>query len=299
MPKAKTPLISLDAQGSIGRTITYRQHRPRRPETTDVISHPTHPDPATPAQLLHRFTFQSCAATWNALTPAQKAEYSQRRYPPNLTGYNRFMAECLRIPAITCVPHVDDFNDNDIDLAYWIPYVRNPTSWVNEVNQRIEVSTDNPRNVTCTAGLITLDPYEMDEGISFQIEHDLNTLQRQHLGLSLEYDPLASLPPSTNKIYIRKEDIANEFRVYQVIDGWLSGLYAGPGAVPAATLGIAFEPDSTIKFYEDGVLQFQCPNPLPTTTLYPYFTGRNNTRRDMMAFFDNYELRCTDDYPWS
>ena len=53
-------------------------------------------DPKTPEQIAHRELFKRAVAAWNALTPAQKAEYKARAKREGVsTGYNLFMREYL------------------------------------------------------------------------------------------------------------------------------------------------------------------------------------------------------------
>lgn len=54
------------------------------------------PNPNTIYQQANRGKFGSAVAAWQALTPAQKGVYNALKYPPRMSGYNKFLRLYMR-----------------------------------------------------------------------------------------------------------------------------------------------------------------------------------------------------------
>lgn len=131
MPIPKAPFFSLSARGSLGRVITIARHRAQLRAKTI----PTPSDPQTDAQLAQRAHFSYCASAWNELTEPEKHYWRTLRYPPNLTGYQRYMRHCLGVPMPPPVEEIslwlpdappetpsafdDEFDDAAFDAVLW------------------------------------------------------------------------------------------------------------------------------------------------------------------------------------
>ena len=81
MVKVTGPAMSLDAQKTIGNTLTYQ----RRPSGHAVYfkNNPGHRTPTVPSasQLAQRAYVAEAIAAWNALTPAEKQEWNDYIIP--------------------------------------------------------------------------------------------------------------------------------------------------------------------------------------------------------------------------
>jgi hypothetical protein len=82
MVKVTGPAMSLDAQKTIGKTLTYQ----RRPSGHSVYfkNNPGHRTPtvASVAQAARRVFVQEAIAAWNALTSSEKEEWNAFIVPP-------------------------------------------------------------------------------------------------------------------------------------------------------------------------------------------------------------------------
>lgn len=94
MTRLKAPLLSLEAHGTIGDTITFR----RRGGITIAERKPIPTDPETTAQLTQRGAFKDAVAAWHALTEEEQAEYRALGKKVGLTGYQYFVQEYLTAP---------------------------------------------------------------------------------------------------------------------------------------------------------------------------------------------------------
>lgn len=90
MAKIKVPLLGLDVEGSIAKTLSFRKGRARN---GIVMVKPTLVDTATPAQLLQRQAFLDAVALWNALSLPEKASWNSAGSRRNTTGYALFLHE--------------------------------------------------------------------------------------------------------------------------------------------------------------------------------------------------------------
>jgi hypothetical protein len=81
MVKVTGPAMSLDAQKTIGNTLTYQ----RRPSGHSVYlkAHPgsVSPTPVSAAQAARRVFVSEAIAAWNALSPAEKQEWNEYIFP--------------------------------------------------------------------------------------------------------------------------------------------------------------------------------------------------------------------------
>ncbi|MBA7552459.1 hypothetical protein ES705_45020 [subsurface metagenome] len=92
MAKLKNPLMSLKAQGRLGKlfSLVHRKGQhilERRPIPTDAKS---------PAQLFNRHMFTKCVDLWHLLSEAEQQEWESLARPRHMTGYAWFISQCLR-----------------------------------------------------------------------------------------------------------------------------------------------------------------------------------------------------------
>lgn len=78
------------------RSGVYQVHRTgkRKMLSRHVDNFPT--NPRTPAQQAWRAIFASGKLAWDSLDTETQRTYNVRRYPPHMSGYNRFMSEYLK-----------------------------------------------------------------------------------------------------------------------------------------------------------------------------------------------------------
>jgi len=132
MAKLRNPLFGYGAAGTLGRVITIQRHR----RAAIARRKPTPTDPQSNAQLSQRSAFTQCNFFWTLLTPAQQHTYRQLRYPPHLTGHQRYVRLCLEgkvppppgpfvnlwvpdAPPPSPSDYDDEFNDQTLDLTKW------------------------------------------------------------------------------------------------------------------------------------------------------------------------------------
>ena len=92
MAKVKGPLLSLKAQGSLGKKITYRSHK--KNTTVTRWSQPT--GQASQAQLQNRVKMKQARAAWSELSDSEKLYYTHLGFiRDNIPGYNFFIRLCF------------------------------------------------------------------------------------------------------------------------------------------------------------------------------------------------------------
>ncbi|MBA7659130.1 hypothetical protein ES703_67095 [subsurface metagenome] len=92
MPKLKTPLLSLDARGSLAKLFAFTKRRGQH----IVEAMPTPTDAKSPNQLFYRHMFTKCADLWHTLSEAEKQAWEQVARPKHMTGYAFWISSCLR-----------------------------------------------------------------------------------------------------------------------------------------------------------------------------------------------------------
>ena len=103
MSKTTTPLLSFEAHGTLGDTITYRKSRSQTSAQARYV--PNYPTTLT--QQYRRWLYTDGLFCWHSLTPAQKEAYRAASNANNRPLLAEFMASYLRTPAdlvcwITC-----------------------------------------------------------------------------------------------------------------------------------------------------------------------------------------------------
>lgn len=92
MVRLKSPLLSLDAHGTLSKAISFvKRRRQKIAERTPVV-----PDQKSPAQLAWRPMFLACKDLWHTLSAAEKAAWESAATPRHMTGYAWYMSQCLR-----------------------------------------------------------------------------------------------------------------------------------------------------------------------------------------------------------
>lgn len=91
MAKAKAPLLSLGAHGSIAKTLTFQ----KKGSQTIVRKRPVPTDRKTLPQIYHRWDYQDYAALWHYLTDNEKEEWETNARPLHITGFNYWMSTRL------------------------------------------------------------------------------------------------------------------------------------------------------------------------------------------------------------
>lgn len=94
MTKLKGPLLSLGAQGTIGKNLTFAKVK----GGTVAKSIPTHPDAQTLPQVYQRWRYYDAVQYWHSLTPAQQAAQETAGRPFNLTGFSYTLRQYLNSP---------------------------------------------------------------------------------------------------------------------------------------------------------------------------------------------------------
>ncbi len=91
MAKVKNPLLSLDARGTLAKSITFTH----RHAGSIVQLKPVSVDRKSTGQLLQRAVFTGCVEEWLALSEADKSSWRVLSSGKNQTGYSLFMQGCL------------------------------------------------------------------------------------------------------------------------------------------------------------------------------------------------------------
>lgn len=113
MAKLKNPLLSLGAQGSLARAITFlRRHKQDIVEDMPVPS-----DPKTQAQLSWRHMYQKCAVLWHALSASEQREWNALGGIRHMTGFAYWQSQCLRPNPGIYLPLQGGTMQGDIDMA--------------------------------------------------------------------------------------------------------------------------------------------------------------------------------------
>ena len=89
MAKAKGPLFSLNASGSVGKLMTFSA----RKSGPQVRYQKKQKDVITDARTEQRDFFKEAVEAWNALSEEEKEEYNTRAKNLDITGYNLFISE--------------------------------------------------------------------------------------------------------------------------------------------------------------------------------------------------------------
>ncbi|GAI27174.1 unnamed protein product, partial [marine sediment metagenome] len=92
MAKLKKPLLSLQAIGSLAKSISFRRSRSKN----IAGKKPEVPDAKTLAQLSWRHMYQKAVALWHALSDAEKQEWESLARPKHMTGFAWFVSQALK-----------------------------------------------------------------------------------------------------------------------------------------------------------------------------------------------------------
>ena len=92
MVKLRGPLMSVDAKGTLGNTLTYQRGFGKN-RATRV---PKHRDMQSSKQLTQRFCFQAARDEWAWLSGAEKDDLSDEAEQFQMTGYNLFLRRYLK-----------------------------------------------------------------------------------------------------------------------------------------------------------------------------------------------------------
>jgi len=104
MAKARHPLLSLGARGTLGGTTTYQ----KTPLGTHARTKPIPTDRRTIQQLYQRWLYQDGVYYWHALTPTQKAAWRLVGSRNHMTAFAACMANYLEyLPDIAGLWHLD------------------------------------------------------------------------------------------------------------------------------------------------------------------------------------------------
>lgn len=117
MAKVTSPLLSLDAHGSIAKAITIQRSRAAR--MARRYSYPGSRRAVTPsaAQTAQRAWYQTLNAGWAALTSEQQADWNAAAAPLHITGWNLLVREHGTRQALsTWGAYLDDLNPQN-----WVP----------------------------------------------------------------------------------------------------------------------------------------------------------------------------------
>ncbi|GAJ00339.1 unnamed protein product, partial [marine sediment metagenome] len=112
MAKLKKPLLSLQAIGSLAKSISFRRSRGR----TIAEKKPEVPDARTLAQLSWRHMYQKAVALWHALSAAERQEWESLARPKHMTGFAWFVSQALKPNPGLYLPLQGGKMAGDIDL---------------------------------------------------------------------------------------------------------------------------------------------------------------------------------------
>lgn len=127
MTKLFTPLMSLGATGSIGKSVSLRETRHRH-----IMEKRPHPaNPKTLAQTYQRWLYQDYVYLWMQQTEAVKRQYSSQGVRFHLTGFQYWMKVYLAtMPDIAGWWHMDDstgslVHDSSVNGNHGTPFGSN------------------------------------------------------------------------------------------------------------------------------------------------------------------------------
>lgn len=284
MARPKQPFFSLQAHGTIGRVLTHR--RDKRRTIAGII--PTHPDPATDLQEIHRARFQEANLWWNGLSDAEKDVYRRAKYPPRMTGHQRAIRQwTIDNPYPPPPPPwglLDDFDDNAIDPAKW-DILQVATGTVAEANQQLECTTPAPGDL---AGVCSLAVYD-SMPCTCEVWMNNQAARYTFLICSLTKNLLAD-PAGDNdwyRFYLQRNP--NIIYVDRKVAGAYLNLWNQPWAAPLQPLSITLDP-ANITFLEGGVPIYAEPYALGPTDLFWYIHGQATVADVGMNWFDDFSL---------
>lgn len=104
MSKLKSPLLSLEAKGTIGAAITYQG----RGQDTIARTKPIPTNPYSLNQAYQRWDYKDLAFLWSLESESEKQDYRTRASRYHITGFQLFMREHLKnLPGIAVRLHLD------------------------------------------------------------------------------------------------------------------------------------------------------------------------------------------------
>lgn len=191
MAKAKAPLFSFQARGSVGQVLTFRESARRHVVSTV----PLHPDARSAAQLAQRDRYFHAKTYWHTLTPTEKAQLLTLARPDRITGYNLLLRQYLT---------------DLLDIDAWWPIVAGQGS-------AVEGFGPNEYDGTITGALWTTDRCGYPgQALWFDGTNDLVSMPAPKLNYTSA--------PFSIVARIRPEDLANDPAIFSrglaQVDGW-------------------------------------------------------------------------------
>lgn len=111
MAKPKSPLLSLEARGTIGDTLTYQ----KRGTSSIVREKPIPKDPYTLNQAYQRWDYRDYAYLWTLLSNSEKQVYRTKASRYHITGFSQWMRENLKaLTGLAARWHLDNITDNQV-----------------------------------------------------------------------------------------------------------------------------------------------------------------------------------------
>ena len=105
MTKLKTPLLGLEASGTLGDTITFQ----KRSRTKFARGKPIMADVRSLAQVYQRWDYQDAAFLWHSLTATEKLFYRKQGAKHHMTGFAYWMRTRLTdLPDLAGRWHLDE-----------------------------------------------------------------------------------------------------------------------------------------------------------------------------------------------
>lgn len=92
MSKTKTPLLSFQAQGTLGKDMALRKSG----RGTVAEKRPAPSDARSAVQLSWRTMFEKCTLLWHTLSASEKAVWERLGRARHMTGYALWQSQCLR-----------------------------------------------------------------------------------------------------------------------------------------------------------------------------------------------------------
>lgn len=285
MARPKQPFFSLQAHGTIGRVLTHR--RDKRRTVAGII--PTHPDPATDLQEIHRARFQEANLWWNGLSDAEKEVYRRAKYPPRMTGHQRAVRQWMIDNPYPPPPPPwgfdDDFDDNLIDPTLW-SLLQVGTGTVAEANQQLECTCPAPADLSGVCSLVSYDSQPCTCAVLMNNQAARYTFLMCSLTKNLLADPAGD--NDWYRFYLQRNP--NWLYVDRKVGGAYLNVHNQPWAGPLQTLTITIALPN-IEFREAGVLVYSEAYALGPTQLFWYIHAQATVGDVGMNWYDDFTLR--------
>lgn len=170
MAKLKSPLLSLDAAGTVADAITFA----RRHQTNIVRRKPALPYQRTLPQNYQRWLYQDYIAWWHTLSPSQQSQWKSDASHHNMPGFAYFLKTRLTLrDDIAANWHLDEkagiiardvspnLNHGTIFGASHITGIIDHALFFDGINDRVDFDNDASLFPTPISIIVYLNPYTL------------------------------------------------------------------------------------------------------------------------------------------